>query len=100
MNAQREWFEKDYYKTLGVDEGASSKEITKAYRKLAQKYHPDQNADDPEAEEKFKEVSAAYTVLSDEKRRKDYDEFGDMAIDPNFGCFQRFSGSGMSTSSR
>jgi len=75
---------RDLYAVIGVARDASADDIKKAYRKLAQKYHPDQNADDPEAEEKFKEVSAAYTVLSDEQRRKDYDEFGDMAIDPNF----------------
>lgn len=75
---------KDLYAVIGVARDASADDIKKAYRKLAQKYHPDQNADDPAAEEKFKEVSAAYAVLSDEKRRKDYEEFGDIALDPNF----------------
>ncbi|MDX2380771.1 MAG: molecular chaperone DnaJ [Acidimicrobiia bacterium] len=74
MNAQREWFEKDYYKTLGVDEGASSKEITKAYRKLAREFHPDKNPGDDVAEDRFKEVSAAYDVLGDDDRREEYDE--------------------------
>ncbi len=74
MAAQREWFEKDYYSVLGVDEGASAKDITKAYRKLARQYHPDANQDDPKAEDRFKEISAAYDVLGDEARRKEYDE--------------------------
>jgi molecular chaperone DnaJ len=74
MAAQREWFEKDYYRTLGVDKGASAKEITKAYRKLARNLHPDQNPGDAAAEEKFKEVAAAYDVLGDEAKRKEYDE--------------------------
>jgi molecular chaperone DnaJ len=72
--AQREWFEKDYYSVLGVDEGASAKDVTKAYRKLARQYHPDANQDDPKAEDRFKEISAAYDVLGDEARRKEYDE--------------------------
>ncbi len=74
MDAQREWFEKDYYRVLGVEQGATSKEITKAYRKLARDLHPDKNPGDPVAEERFKEVSAAYKVLGDEKTRKEYDE--------------------------
>jgi molecular chaperone DnaJ len=74
MSAQREWFEKDYYKVLGVAEDASAKDITKAYRKLARQLHPDANPDDPAAEERFKEVSAAYDVLGDESKRNEYDE--------------------------
>ncbi len=74
MAPQREWFEKDYYKVLGVADGASAKEITKAYRKLARTYHPDANQSDPKAEDRFKEISAAYDVLGDEARRKEYDE--------------------------
>jgi molecular chaperone DnaJ len=74
MAAQREWFEKDYYRTLGVDKAATPKEITKAYRKLARNLHPDQNPGDSVAEEKFKEVAAAYDVLGDEVKRKEYDE--------------------------
>jgi molecular chaperone DnaJ len=71
---QREWFEKDYYKVLGVDENASAKDITRAYRKLARELHPDANPDDPAAEERFKEVSAAYDVVGDDDKRKEYDE--------------------------
>jgi molecular chaperone DnaJ len=74
MAAQREWFEKDYYKELGVSETASAKEITKAYRKLARELHPDKNPGNPAAEERFKAVSAAYDVLGDEAKRKEYDE--------------------------
>jgi molecular chaperone DnaJ len=68
---QREWFEKDYYKTLGVSSTATAKEITSAYRKLAKKHHPDTN---PGHEETFKEITAAYDVLGDADRRKEYDE--------------------------
>ena len=74
MTAQREWFEKDYYKVLGVDENISEKELTKAYRKLARQLHPDANPGDSSAEERFKEVSAAYDVLGDSKKRAEYDE--------------------------
>jgi molecular chaperone DnaJ len=74
MAAQREWFEKDYYKVLGVSDSASQKDITKAYRKLARQNHPDANPDDRAAEERFKEISAAYDVLGDEDKRKEYDE--------------------------
>lgn len=69
----KDWFEKDFYQILGVPKNASTGEIKKAYRKLARKYHPDANKGDAEAEERFKEVSEAYDVLSDEKRRKEYD---------------------------
>jgi molecular chaperone DnaJ len=68
---QREWFEKDYYKTIGVASTATAKEITSAYRKLAKKHHPDTN---PGNDEKFKELSAAYDVLGDADKRKEYDE--------------------------
>lgn len=64
---------KDYYKILGVDKNASQEEIKKVYRKLAQKYHPDVNPNNKSAEEKFKEVSEAYSVLGDEEKRKQYD---------------------------
>lgn len=74
MAPQREWFEQDYYATLGVPETATAKEITKAYRKLARELHPDKNPGNTVAEERFKEVSAAYDVLGNEDKRKEYDE--------------------------
>jgi molecular chaperone DnaJ len=74
MAIQQEWFEKDYYATLDVDKGASAKEVTKAYRNLARKLHPDANPGDDAAEAKFKEISAAYDVVGDEKKRSEYDE--------------------------
>jgi len=70
--AQRE----DYYKTLGVKRGATQEEIRKAYRRLARKYHPDLNPGDKSSEEKFKQLSEAYDVLSDPKKREVYDKFG------------------------
>lgn len=74
MAPQREWFEKDYYDILGVPETATAKDITRAYRKLARKYHPDANPGDATAEERFKEVSSAYDVIGDAEKRKEYDE--------------------------
>jgi len=74
MAAQREWYEKDYYKVLGVSDDAPAKDITKAYRKLARANHPDTHPGDDAAEERFKEISAAYDVLGDEVKRKEYDE--------------------------
>lgn len=67
---------KDFYSVLGIDHSASSEDIKKAYRKLALKYHPDRNPDDKEAEAKFKEISAAYEVLSDPEKRRRYDQYG------------------------
>jgi molecular chaperone DnaJ len=74
MAPQREWFEKDYYRVLGVSDSASQKDIKSAYRKLSRQYHPDANPDDKAAEERFKEVSAAYDVIGDPEKRKEYDE--------------------------
>ena len=70
----KDYVEKDYYKALGVPKDASTDEIRKAYRGLARKFHPDARPGDKKAEERFKEISEAYDVLSDDKRRKDYDE--------------------------
>ncbi|GAA3977798.1 molecular chaperone DnaJ [Thermobifida alba] len=70
----KDYLEKDYYKVLGVSKTATADEIRSAYRKLARKYHPDANKGDAEAESRFKDISEAYSVLSDEKRRKEYDE--------------------------
>jgi curved DNA-binding protein len=87
--------QKDYYQMLGLNRNASEDEIKKAYRKLALKYHPDHHPDDSESEDKFKEIGEAYAVLSDPRKRKEYDQFGhkrfkrkytaeDIFSDPNF----------------
>lgn len=84
---------RDYYEVLGVSKDASDDEIKKAYRKLSKKYHPDINKD-PDAPEKFKEVSEAYEVLSDSQKRAAYDQYGHASTDPNFGAggFGGFNG--------
>ena len=96
--AQREWFEKNYYSVLGVSETATPKEVTKAYRKLARQLHPDANPGDKAAEERFKEVSAAYEVIGDPEKREQYDEvrrLGPMAGGPGGpGGFGGFGGEG------
>jgi molecular chaperone DnaJ len=84
-SVQREWFEKDDYAVLGVPATASQKDITSAYRKLARQLHPDANPDDPAAEERFKEVSAAYEVVGDPEKRSQYDEVRRMG--PMAGAF-------------
>ena len=71
---------RDYYEVLGIQKGASDDEIKKAFRKLAIKYHPDKNPGDKEAEEKFKEVNEAYSVLSDKTKRQRYDQFGHAGV--------------------
>jgi len=76
---------RDYYEVLGVDKNADDAAIKKAYRALARKYHPDQNPGDKEAEAKFKEASEAYAVLSDEEKRKKYDQFGHSAFEGGAG---------------
>lgn len=73
--AQRDWTEKDFYGILGVAKDASKDEIKRAYRKLAQRYHPDANPDDPSAEARFKEVSEAHSILGSDEKRREYDEF-------------------------
>ena len=96
---------RDYYEVLGVSKTATQDELKKAYRKLARKYHPDLNKDNPEAAEKFKECNEAYSVLSDEQKRAQYDQFGPEAFENGgmgggpgaggFGGFGGFGGSGM-----
>ena len=76
---------KDYYEILGTSRTATADEIKKAYRKLAMQYHPDRNANNPAATEKFKELSEAYEVLSDEKKRQQYDQFGHEGMRSSFG---------------
>ena len=67
---------RDYYEVLGIGRNADAKEIKKAYRKLAKKYHPDMNPGDKQAEQKFKEITEAYNVLSDTEKKKLYDQYG------------------------
>lgn len=89
---------KDYYEILGVPRTASEKEIRGAFRKLAAKHHPDRNPDDPGAEEKFKEINEAYTVLSDAEKRQFYDRYGNQAAAGGFpgssGAGAGFTGAG------
>ncbi len=89
MDVKREWLEKDYYAVLGVSSDASEKEIQQAYRKLARELHPDANPDDARAEERFKEVSAAYEVIGDPDTRAQYDQvrsMGPSAMGGSFGA--------------
>lgn len=86
---------RDFYEVLGVAKSASADEIKKAYRKLAIKYHPDKNQDDPTAEEKFKEAAEAYSVLSDEQKRQRYDQFGHAGVGGAAGA-GGFGGGGFS----
>ena len=81
--------QEDYYKVLGVDRDASDQEISKAYRKLAKKYHPDLNHE-PGAEEKYKQVNEAYEVLHDKQKRAQYDQFGSAGVNGQGG----FGGAG------
>lgn len=86
---------RDYYDVLGVGKSADATEIKKAYRKLAMKYHPDKNPGDKEAEEKFKEINEAYEVLSDETKRRNYDQFGHEGVNgQGFGGAGGFGGQG------
>ena len=81
---------RDYYEVLGLQKGASEEEVKKAFRKMAMKYHPDKNPGDKAAEEKFKEINEAYSVLSDPDKKNKYDRFGFAGVDPNQG----FGGAG------
>jgi len=78
-DVKKEWFDRDYYRVLGVPKNAPDPEIRKAYRKLAQQHHPDRNRGNKEAEDRFKEISAAYEVLGDNDKRRQYDQVRDMA---------------------
>jgi len=82
--ASQDWFDKDFYKTLGVSKDVSDADLKKTYRKLARKYHPDSNQGDAAAEAKFKEISEAYSVLSDAEQRKEYDEIRAMGSGARF----------------
>lgn len=82
--ASQDWFDKDFYKTLGVSKDVSDADLKKTYRKLARKYHPDSNQGDAKAEAKFKEISEAYSVLSDAEQRKEYDEIRAMGSGARF----------------
>jgi curved DNA-binding protein len=102
----------EYYKILGVEKAASAAEIKKSYRKLALKYHPDKNPDNKEAEDKFKQISEAYAVLSDEKKRQEYDTYGSAGFQQRYSqedifrgfdindIFNQFGGGGGRTSFR
>jgi molecular chaperone DnaJ len=85
---------RDYYEVLGVDKSTDPKEIKKAYRRVAMKYHPDRNPDDPRADEKFKEATEAYDVLMDNEKRGAYDRYGHAGVDPGMGGGGGFGGGG------
>lgn len=88
---------RDYYEVLGLSRDAAEADIKKAYRRLAMKFHPDRNPDDPGAEEKFKEATEAYEVLTDAEKKEAYDRFGHAGIDPNaMGAGRGFSGTSFS----
>ncbi|WP_416394088.1 MULTISPECIES: DnaJ C-terminal domain-containing protein [unclassified Curtobacterium] len=82
--ASQDWFDKDFYKVLGVDKTASDAELKKTYRKLARQYHPDSNPGDAAAENRFKEISEAYSVLSDKEQRQEYDQVRAMGSGARF----------------
>src|SRR5258708_36994032 len=74
---------RDYYEVLGVNRDASEDDIKKSYRKLAMKFHPDRNPDNPKTEEQFKEAKEAYEVLTDANKRAAYDQYGHAGVDPS-----------------
>ncbi|KZE33103.1 DnaJ C-terminal domain-containing protein [Microbacterium sp. T32] len=84
--ASQDWFDKDFYKVLGVDKGVSAADLKKTYRKLARQYHPDSNPGDAKAEAKFKEISEAYAVLSDPEQREEYDQIRAMGSGARFSA--------------
>ncbi|MGZ4127559.1 MAG: molecular chaperone DnaJ [Actinomycetota bacterium] len=79
MNGSRAWFDKDFYKVLGLSENATGEEIKRAFKKLARQHHPDRNPGNKDAEEKMKDISEAYDVLSDQKKREEYDQIRRMS---------------------
>jgi len=83
---------RDYYEILGVSKDADAKDVKSAYRRVAMKFHPDRNPDDPQAEEKFKEATEAYDILMDADKRAAYDRYGHAGVDPNMGGGAGFSG--------
>ncbi len=85
---------KDFYEVLGLNKDASAVEIKKSYRKLAMKYHPDRNPDNPKAEDQFKEAKEAYEILSDDQKRAAYDQYGHAGVDQSAGGGAGFSGAG------
>src|SRR3954449_2986899 len=89
--SSKDWLEKDFYAVLGVSKSASTDDIKKAYRKLARELHPDHNPDNPQSEERFKAVSEAHDVLSDARKRKEYDEMRQLF---GSGAFRRGAGGG------
>ena len=82
--ASQDWFDKDFYKVLGVSKDVAAADLKKEYRKLARKYHPDSNQGDPTAEATFKEISEAYAVLSDAEQREEYDQMRAMGSGARF----------------
>ena len=88
---------KDYYAALGLEKAADADQIKKAYRKLAMKYHPDKNPDDKKAEERFKEITEAYAVLSDPEKKQQYDQYGDAAFHQNFSQEDIFRGADLNS---
>jgi molecular chaperone DnaJ len=90
--ASQDWFEKDFYKILGVSKEVSDAELKKVYRKLARQFHPDSNPDNAKSEARFKEISEAYSVLSDKDQRAEYDQMRAMGSGPRFTGGQGFPG--------
>ena len=91
---------RDYYDVLGVGRNADAKEIKRAYRKLAKKYHPDMNPGDKNAEQKFKEITEAYNILSDDEKKKLYDQYGFAAFEEGAGAGGAYGGDSRASMAR